>query len=128
MVTDPLADMFTRLRNGARVGKSEVIAPYSNLAERVAQVLKEEGFLGGVRKFSASGGKERGGRFFLALKEPKIENIVRLSKPGARWYVSWRGIQKPPIGIRIISTPKGIMTNFEAHKKKLGGELLGEVW
>lgn len=124
MITDPLSDMFTRLRNGAQVGKSEVIIPYSSLGERVAQLLKKEGFLAGVRKFK----EQKESRFFLALESPRIERIARLSKPGARWYASWREIKRPPLGIRIISTPKGIMTNFEAYKKKLGGELLGEVW
>lgn len=124
MVTDPLADMFTRLRNAAQVGKSEVVAPYSSLSERVAKVLKEEGFLTGVRKF-----KEQGkDRFFLALDGPKIEHLKRLSKPGQRWYASWRELKRPPLGIRIVSTPKGVMTHLEARKRKLGGEVLGEVW
>ena len=124
MVTDPIADMFTSLRNAALAGRSEVVVPYSNLKESIAKLLVVEGFLSEVRKFKQQGG----GSFFLSLQNPRFEHLQRLSKPGARWYVSWREIQNPPLGVKIISTPEGILAHKQARKKKVGGELIGEVW
>jgi small subunit ribosomal protein S8 len=124
MVTDPIADMFTRLRNAGRAGRSEVTVPYSRFKEEIAKLLVAEGYLGEVRKFK----EQKGKNFFLALQSPRLEHIRRLSSPGARWYVSWREIQNPPLGVIIISTPGGILTHKQARKKKLGGELLGEAW
>ncbi|OGC38127.1 30S ribosomal protein S8 [candidate division WWE3 bacterium RBG_19FT_COMBO_53_11] len=124
MVTDPIADMFTSLRNAALAGRSEVVVPYSNLKENIAKLLVAEGFLSEARKFKQQGG----GSFFLSLQNPRFEHLQRLSKPGARWYVSWREIQNPPLGVKIISTPEGILAHKQARKKKVGGELIGEVW
>lgn len=124
MVTDPLADMFTSLRNAVLAGRGEVVVPYSRLKEEVAKLLISENYLGEARKFKQQGGT----RFFLALNNPRFEHLQRLSKPGARWYVSWREIHHPPLGVTIISTPAGIMNHRQARKKKIGGELLGEVW
>ncbi len=124
MRTDPIADMFVALVNARRAGREEVVVPFSSLKEKIAQLLKEEGYLSEVRKFKESGGS----RFFLALKGLRLGQIRRLSKPGQRWYVSWRELQNPPQGVQIISTSKGIMTQREARKQKLGGEPLGEVW
>lgn len=123
-MTDPIADMFTRLRNAALVEKEEVVVPYSKFKEEIARVLKNEGYLSQVRKFKEKGGSHS----FLALGEPKIEKIKRLSKPGQRWYVSTDEIESPLAGIRIISTSQGVMTHHQARRRKLGGELLGEVW
>lgn len=124
VMTDPIADMFTTLLNAAKVEKEEVVVPYSVLKEKIAQLLKEEKYLSGVRKFKESGGS----KVFLALKDPHLEHARRLSKPGQRWYVSWNEIQYPPQGIKIISTSKGLMTHKEARHRKLGGEQLEEVW
>ncbi len=124
VVTDPIADMFTSLLNAARVQKEEAVVPFSTLREKIAQLLKQEGYLAEVRKFKGEGSA----RFFLALKGLRIGHIRRLSKPGQRWYVSWREIQRPPQGILIVSTSKGVMTHREARRRKLGGEQLGEVW
>ena len=124
MVTDPIADMFTRLRNAVLAGRSEIVVPYSRLKEEIAKLLVAEGYLGEVRKFK----EQKGKNFFLSMQSPKLEHVRRLSKPGARWYVSWREIQNPQLGIIVISTPEGILTHKQARKKKLGGELVGEIW
>jgi len=124
MVTDPIADMFTSLRNAALVGKEEVVVPYSGFGSRVAKVLQEEGFLLEVRKFKG----QKDSRFFLSLKGLKLKHLKRLSKPGQRWYVSWRKFENPPLGVKIVSTSKGVMTHLKARKRRLGGELLGEIW
>ncbi|MEX0587607.1 MAG: 30S ribosomal protein S8 [Patescibacteria group bacterium] len=124
MVTDPIADMFNSLRNAVLAGRTEVVVPYSRLKEEVAKLLVAEGYLVEARKFKQQGGT----RFFLALQNPRLEHLRRLSRPGARWYVSWRRLQDPPLGMTIVSTPAGIMTQKQARKKKIGGELLGEIW
>jgi len=123
-MTDPIADMFTRIRNAARAGKDEVVVPHSSFKEELARLLKKEGFVSEVKKFKEKGGS----RQFLSLTGPKIGHIRRLSKPGQRWYVPWDRIPYPPTGIRIVSTSQGVMTHTDARKKKLGGELVGEVW
>ena len=124
MVTDPIADMFNSLRNAVLAGRTEVVVPYSNLKEELAKLLISEGYLGEARKFKQQGWT----RFFLALQNPHFEHLRRLSRPGARWYASWRKIQNPPLGMTIVSTPAGILTQKQARKKKIGGELIGEIW
>lgn len=123
-MTDPVADMFTRIRNASSVGKDEAVVPYSKFKEEIAKILRSNGYVSEVRKF-----KEReGSRQFLALKGFSISHIKRLSKPGQQWYVSWRDIKNPDAGIRIISTSQGVLTHDEARRRKLGGELVGEAW
>ncbi len=124
VMTDPIADMFSSLLNARRAGKEETVVPFSSLKERIARLLKDNGYLEEVRKFKESGGS----RFLLALRGPRLEHAQKLSKPGQRWYISWQEIQRPPQGVRIISTSKGIMTHKEARHRKLGGEQIGEVW
>ena len=123
-MTDPVADMLTRIRNAALAGKDEVVVPHSSFKEEIAQIIKKEGYVSEVRKFKEKGSR----RQLLSLKEPRIEHIKRLSKSGRRWYVSWEEIQDPFMGIGIISTSQGVMTHEEARKRKLGGELVAEVW
>lgn len=124
VMTDPIADMFSALINAARAGKEETVVPFSTLKEKIARLLKDNGYLAEVRKFKETAGP----RFFLALKGPRLEHLQKLSKPGQRWYVSWKEIQDPPQGLKIFSTSKGIMTHKEARRQKLGGEQIGEVW
>lgn len=124
MITDPIADMFNSLRNAVLAGRAEVVVPYSRLKEELAKLMVSEGYLGEARKFKQQGST----RFFLALQNPRLKHLRRLSRPGARWYVSWRKLQDPPLGITIVSTPAGILTQKQARKKKIGGELIGEIW
>jgi len=124
VMTDPISDMFTRLRNASLAGRKEVVVGHSKFAEEIAKVFKKEGYLSEVTKFKEKGSS----RQFLSLKDPKISHLRRLSTPGKRWYVSSDKIENPATGVRIISTSKGVMTHGEARKRKLGGELVGEVW
>ena len=124
VVTDPISDMFAILKNGARVGREEVVVPYSRIKEDLAKLLAREGFLSAVRKFRQQSQE----RFSLSLQQPKLEHSRRLSKPGARWYAPRDRLPNPDQGIVIVSTSKGLMTHREARKSKLGGELIVEVW
>ena len=128
MMTDPIADMLTRIRNGYNVRKSEVNVPCSNIKNAIADILVREGFLDKVEK-SADGR-------YLVLnlkytnKTPAVHEIKRLSKPGNRCYVG-KGEIKDVLngfGLSIISTPRGLMTNREAKAAGVGGELICEVY
>lgn len=125
-MTDPIADLLTRIRNGQAAGKTEVSMPSSRLKEAIARVLKEEGY---VTDFVVS---RDGGRstLVIALKyhegKPVIERLVRVSRPGLRTY---RGKDQLPkvlggLGIAIVSTPAGVMTDREARRVGQGGEVL----
>jgi small subunit ribosomal protein S8 len=130
-VTDPIADMFSALRNAAMAGSEEVTVPYSRLKERIANLLKKEGFVDSVRKFKEKGSS----RLSLAIKltfnkegNVKMTHIKRISRSSQRVYSSAPKLKSPPIGIKIISTSRGLLTEKEARKRQLGGEVMGEVW
>lgn len=130
-VHDPIADMLSAIKNAAKAGKEEVVIPYSNFREQLAILLKREGFVAGVRKF-----KEKGStRFSLAIQlaydekgNSKISHLKRISRSGQRIYSSAPGLRPPPLGVKIVSTSQGLLTNGEASKRRLGGELIAEVW
>lgn len=128
-MTDPIADMLTRIRNASAAGKSEVVLPYSKLKHRIADILMSEGYLETVERLSDHFGSLR-----LVIKytqgEPAVGAIRRISTPGRRVYAGATELPrvKSDIGIAIISTSVGIMTNKEARKRKLGGEVLCEVY
>ena len=135
-MTDPITDMLNQIRNAQAVEKTEVLIPYSNLKNEIAVILGKEGFLGDVKKIVKGKNKvlkiglkyTKGG---AGEKEiPAIEGLKRVSKPGQRIYTGMHGIMKVKggFGVSIISTPKGLMTNSEARKAKLGGEVLLEIW
>ncbi|HJV32940.1 MAG TPA: 30S ribosomal protein S8 [Patescibacteria group bacterium] len=129
MITDPISDMLTRIRNASMVKKAEVRIPYSNLKYAVAKILAEEGYVGSVEKVATGHGEIR-----LTLKyaggEAAIRNITRVSKPGHRAYAGYADLPRvlSDHGIAIVSTSQGVMTNKEARKRKLGGEVLCEVF
>ncbi len=132
MNTDPIADMLTRIRNAVRNRKEEVIIePKSNLKLEILKIMKREGFIQDYQVIS----EERGGKIKVVLKydetgEPVIEDLQRVSKPSRRIYVSSDKIPwvKNGMGIAIISTSQGLMTDREARRKKVGGELMLYVW
>src|SRR4051812_16201571 len=125
--TDPISDMFTRIRNAIAVNKQTVNLPYSGIKEKVASILVENGFL---RKVSID---EKAGRKLLQIEindhetNSTISEISRESKPGRRVYVKAGDIPtvKNGRGILIITTSQGVMTGQEARKRGLGGELIG---
>ena len=129
MMTDPIADMLTRIRNGLASTKVSVVMPGSKTKAAIAQVLKNEGY---IKDFQSS---EQDGKPVLeiALKyyegQPVINTLVRQSRPGLRVYKSSKELSSiiGGLGIAIVSTSKGIMTDHEARKAGVGGEVLGAV-
>ena len=126
MMTDPIADMLTRLRNAQMIGKSEVSLPYSKIKQSIAEILKSSGYLAEVKVVQAGAFSQ----LVLQLSSAKnIRKIRRISKPGRRIYAK---ASKMPVvlggrGVMIVSTSRGIMTDNEARKQRLGGELMCEV-
>jgi small subunit ribosomal protein S8 len=129
-MTDPITDMLNRIRNAQAVGKPEVLLPFSQLKNEVAQVLSQEGFVGEIKKVAK--GKSKILKITLKYNNglPAVEGAKRVSKPGQRIYVGKDEIKKVRggFGVSVISTPKGLMTGLAAKKAKLGGEVLLEVW
>lgn len=132
MHSDPIADMLTRVRNGSRARLEKVDMPGSKLKERIAQVLKDEGYVKNFRMITEGGGKSTL-RVFLKYtpeNEAVISGLKRVSRPGLRVYVQTTDIPKvmSGLGISILSTPKGVLTDRAARKANVGGELLCTVW
>ena len=130
-MTDPVADLLTRIRNANKAAFSSVAIPYSRLKENIVSVLKGEGY---VRGFEVVGEGIRKNIVvslkYTAKKEKAIEGIVRVSKPGCRVYVGCDDVKpiRGGLGIAILSTPKGVLTDATARKEKVGGEWLCTVW
>ena len=129
-MTDPISDLLTRIRNGQMVKKSKILCPASKLKLAILRVLKEEGY---IRGFEVSE-NETGMQLEISLKyfdgKPVIREISRISKPGMRVYSSVKTMPsfKNNMGITILSTSKGVMTNFAAQNANLGGEILCRVY
>jgi small subunit ribosomal protein S8 len=128
--TDPLGDMLTRIRNGQQAKKDSVMTPASKLRVRVLDVLKREGYIRGYTDEALAG--HEGIRIELKYFEgqPAIRHVARVSKPGRRVY---SGSQELPrvrngLGIVIVSTPKGVLSDAEAREQNVGGEVLAEVF
>ena len=130
--TDPIGDMLSRIRNASSARHEKVLIPSSNLKVRIAEVLKQEGF---IKDFVLHRDEARQGAITVLLKygpdrEPAISEIKRVSKPGLRRYVPTDSIPRVlnGMGIAILSTSKGVMADREARKQKVGGELICTVW
>jgi small subunit ribosomal protein S8 len=125
-MTDPIADMLTRMRNALSAGRSQVSFPYSRLKEAIAGILKEQGYIADYKVDDKSAFKT----IEVQLKEAAITEVSRISKPGRRIYTASKDI--PNVlsgrGIVIVSTSNGVMTGREAKKRGLGGELICRVW
>jgi small subunit ribosomal protein S8 len=129
-MTDPIADLFTRIRNGLMVGHSKIDIPSSRMKIRIVEILKEEGYILSFRNYEDS--KQGILRVYLKYQDddPVITGIKRISKPGRRTYV---GRERVPnvlngLGTAIISTSSGVITDRECKEKGIGGEVLGYVW
>lgn len=132
MVTDPIADVLIRIKNGYLARKEVVTVPHSILKESVMSVLERTGYIGKseVKKQKSKGGKT----ITITLKykdgKPAMANVKRISKPGVRIYVDKYHI--PTVmtgyGMAILSTSKGVVTDSEARKQKIGGEVLCHIW
>ena len=126
-MNDPISDMLTRIRNAGKAGHKTVTIPLSDLKFEIAKILKIEGYLEDFKRLGKGSKKV----LEINLKYPAaISEIKRVSKPGQRFYVKADKIKqfKSDYGVSIISTPKGLMTNKEAKKSNLGGEVLLEIW
>lgn len=128
--TDPIADMLTRVRNAILVRKSEVTLPHSNVKEAVARLLKDNNFIDGVHVDDARVGKTMTLTINSGNSNARITEIVRMSKPGRRYYVNAKEIPvvKRGRGIAIVSTSRGMMTGAQAKAQKVGGELICKVY
>ncbi|MDB5181611.1 MAG: ribosomal protein [Candidatus Saccharibacteria bacterium] len=128
--TDPIADMLSRIRNAIAVRKSEVSMPHSNVKEAVARLLKDNGFLTDVSVSDATIGKTLTITINSESENARITEIVRLSKPGRRFYTKAKEIPtvKRGRGVVIVSTSKGMMTGVEAKNQGVGGELICKVY
>lgn len=144
-MTDPISDMLTRVRNAQMVKKPEVVLPYSKLKFNIAKLLEKETWLGKIevleplldKNVKAKNIKDKNAKFKqlkIEIKydgdKPKISSLKRISKPGRRVYA---GKGEMPIvlnnyGIAVISTPKGLMTNKQAKKQGVGGEIICEIY
>ena len=130
-VSDPIADMLTRVRNASRARHTEVVVPASRTKREIARILVEEGFIAGVHE-------ERDGPSsvlrlqlkYVDGKVPVVSGLKRISKPGLRVYAAKTEIPRVlgGLGIVIVSTSKGIMTGAQAKQAELGGEILAYVW
>ncbi len=127
---DPISDMLNRIRNAQAVLKEQVDMPFSNLKYEIARVLEEKGFIEKAEKK----GKRTKRTIEITLryndKIPFISGLKMVSKPGQRIYKSFREVKsvRSGYGIAIISTPKGLMTDKEVKKQRLGGEVICEIW
>ena len=130
-VSDPIADMLTRIRNASRARHADVVVPASRTKRQIARILLEEGFIAEVRE------EQEGPRQVLRVtlkyvdgKAPVVSGLKRISKPGLRVYARKTEIPRVlgGLGLVIVSTSQGIMTGAQARKAQLGGEVLAYVW
>lgn len=129
MIFDPISDMLTRIRNASRVKKEEVVLPFSKIKMKLAETLTKEGYL---KRAEKAGGKIPHLKVYLKYDEgglPVINEIKRVSKPGRRIYMGREELSRfaGRGGIKIVSTSRGIMTDIEAKKEKIGGEVICEI-
>ena len=126
VMTDPIADFLTRIKNALKVKKKKFEAPYSKMKLAIAKILKEKELIENIKL------KDKNLIIYLKydeLGEPLIEDIKRISKPGRRVYMGYREFKpvRGGFGFRIVSTSRGIMTDIEAKRRKLGGEVICEI-
>ncbi|OGY87748.1 MAG: 30S ribosomal protein S8 [Candidatus Kerfeldbacteria bacterium RIFOXYA2_FULL_38_24] len=129
-MTDPIADMITRIRNAQAVSKAELRVPYSKFKDKLAEILVKEGYLKSKEVLEDAGSKELTMVLKYMGKKPAIKILRKISTPGHRVYV---GAKNMPyvynnLGVAIISTSKGLMTNKEARSTKIGGEVICEIF
>ena len=129
-MTDPLGDMLTRIRNGQSARKDSILTPASKLRANVLDVLQREGYIRGYNEEELAG--QRGLRIELKYFEgqPAIQHLARVSKPGRRVYSGAKELPRirNGLGVVIVSTPRGVLSDAEAREQNVGGEVLAEVF
>jgi len=130
VLTDPISDFLTRLKNASRAGNAEFTAPFSKIKAEIARILKEEGYIWSHEIDSSGQFPVIKVKVKFTDKVPALTDLKRESKPGRRRYVSSDEIPRVlgGLGINIISTPRGLMTGHHARKEKVGGELIASIW
>jgi small subunit ribosomal protein S8 len=131
MKSDPVADLLTRIRNGSRAEHEKIDCPSSRLKVRVCEILKDEGFIKNFRVLEDT--KQNTLRVYLKYgpgNEKVISGLVRVSKPGRRVYVTHDKVPSilAGMGVAFVSTSRGVVTDRQARKQKVGGEVLAYVW
>ena len=129
-ISDPIADMLTRIRNGSRARHSEILVPASRTKRAIAQILSDEGFIDGFEDAADGNHPQLKLRLKYVGKVPVISGMKRVSKPGLRVYATKTDIPRVlgGLGVVIVSTSHGIMTGCRARSAQLGGEVLADVW
>lgn len=132
-MSDPIADMLTRIRNASLARHEKTLIPASNVKKNIAEILRLEGFVSEVREVSADTGAGKSLEIVLKYgrdRKSAIDGIRRVSRPGRRVFVSHDSIPRvlSGLGVSILSTSRGVMSDKEARRQKVGGELICEVW
>jgi small subunit ribosomal protein S8 len=130
-MTDPIADMLTRLRNAARAHKTEFVVPYSKLKSEIARILEKEGYIAGFELETTPKGRPNLKiRNKFVNKTSAIAGLKRVSKPGLRRYVKADEVPRVlgGMGVAVLSTSRGVLTGHEARRQNVGGELLAYIW
>lgn len=130
VVTDPISDFLTRIKNASRAAKAEMTAPFSRMKAEIARILQEEGYVWSYEVLPNDGKPQIKVKLKYQDRAPAITDVKRVSSPGLRQYV---GADEVPrvlggLGVSIISTSKGVMTGAKARRAKVGGEILAKVW
>ena len=130
MYTDPISDMLTRIKNATRAHKNELVLPFSKFKANLAQVLLKEGFVSGVNELDGKFKMLQINLKYDNTGQPVIAGIKRVSKPGQRIYLPVTRIPRTNsgLGVTIVSTPKGLLTDRQARKAQVGGEVVCQVW
>jgi small subunit ribosomal protein S8 len=127
MMTDPISDMLTRLRNGNMAGHSKVDIPASKIKANICKVLKEEGY---IKSFKLIAKSKTDFKIRVTLKDGALKGLKRVSRPGLRQYSNYNEFPRviSGLGVSVISTSKGVMSSRQAKKLKVGGEVLCNIW
>jgi small subunit ribosomal protein S8 len=130
MYTDPISDMLTRIRNAAQAGKQDLVMPYSVFKHNLAKLLYSEGFISGVNELPGRVKMLQLNLRYDTQGAPVISGIKRVSTPGQRIYLA---VDKLPrtnggLGVTVVSTSKGLMTDKQARKDRVGGEVICQIW
>ncbi|MCL5666841.1 MAG: 30S ribosomal protein S8 [Patescibacteria group bacterium] len=130
MYTDPIADMLTRIKNAVQARKAELVLPYSKFKAHLAELLKQEGFISGHAELIGEHKVLQINLKYGPKGEPVISGIRRVSKPGQRIYLPADRLPRTNsgYGITVVSTSKGLLTDAQARKAKVGGEIVCQVW
>ncbi|CAN5850056.1 30S ribosomal protein S8 [soil metagenome] len=130
VLSDPISDFLTRIKNASRAAKEDLQAPYSKMKLELARILQEEGYIWSYEVLPNDGKPQISVKLKYQGRTPVITDLKRVSKPGLRRYVAVDEVPRVlgGLGISILSTSKGVMTGAKARRAKVGGELLAQIW